>query len=161
MHHSSVSWHKIHLQFSSWKIICFIQKEPIKKIILQTFECSNESPPNSPCHFWNKKIRIYLNFASLFSVMKDKSSVFLSSNVIYSEQKESSKVNFLDFSMVGWKFTKILMSYLKLQVIFHHSLVSCVITVLYFFSWNFIWFKQNESIKMQNFRLSTARVKFH
>ena len=161
MHHSSLSWHKIHLQFSSWKIICFIQKEPIKKIILQTFECSNESPTNSPCHFWNKKIRIYLNFASLFSVMKDKSSVFLSSNVIYSEQRESNKVKFLDFWMVGWKFTKILMSYLKLQVIFHHSLVPCVITVLYFFSWNFIWFKQNESIKMQNFRLSTARLKFH
>ena len=136
-------------------------KRAHQRTILQTFKCSNESPPNPPCHFWNKKIRIYLNFASLFSVMKDKSSVFFSSNVIYSEQRESSKVKFLDFWMIGWKFTKILMSYLELQVIFHHSLVSCVVTVLYFFSWNFIWFQQKECIKMQNFRLSTARVKFH
>ena len=123
-------------------------KRAHQRTILQTFECSNESPPNSPCHFWNNKVRIYLNFASLFSVMKDNSSVFFSSNIIYSEQRESSKVKFLDFWMVGWKFTKILMSYLKLQVIFHHFLVSCVITVLYFFTWNFIWFKQKESIKI-------------
>ena len=41
--------------------------------------------------------RIYLNFVSLFSVMKDNSSVFFSSKIIYSEQIESSKVKFLDF----------------------------------------------------------------
>ena len=35
------------------------------------------------------------------------------------------------------------------------------ITLLYFFSWNFIWFLQKEPIKVQNFRLSTAQVKFH
>ena len=35
------------------------------------------------------------------------------------------------------------------------------ITLLYFFSWNFIWFLQKEPIKLQNFRLSIAQVKFH
>ena len=35
------------------------------------------------------------------------------------------------------------------------------ITLLYFFSWNCTWFEQNESMKVQNFRLSTAHVKFH
>ena len=35
------------------------------------FECSNESLPNSSCHFWNHKVRVYSNFASLLSVMKD------------------------------------------------------------------------------------------
>ena len=43
----------------------------------------------------------------------------------------------------------------------HHPSVSWEITLLYFFSWNFIWFLQKESIKVQNFRLSTAQVKFH
>ena len=34
-------------------------------------------------------------------------------------------------------------------------------TLLYFFSWSCTWFGQNEPIKVQNFRLSTAHVKFH
>ena len=42
----------------------------------QTFGCFNESSPNSSCHFWNHKARVYSNFRSLFSVMKDNSSVF-------------------------------------------------------------------------------------
>ena len=43
----------------------------------------------------------------------------------------------------------------------HHSSVSWEITLLYFFSWNCTWFGQKEPIKVQNFRLSTAHVKFH
>ena len=35
-------------------------------------------------------------------------------------------------------------------------------TLLYFFSWNFIWFLQKEPIKVQNFgKKLTAQVKFH
>ena len=45
--------------------------------IFQTFECSNESSPNSSQHFRNCKVKVYSNFASLFSVMKNNSSVFL------------------------------------------------------------------------------------
>ena len=47
--------------------------------IFQTFSCSNESSPmpNSSSHFWNPKARVYSNFTSLFSVMKDNSAVFL------------------------------------------------------------------------------------
>ena len=43
----------------------------------------------------------------------------------------------------------------------HHSSMSWEITLLYFVSWNFIWFLQKEPIKAQNFRLLTAQVKFH
>ena len=43
----------------------------------------------------------------------------------------------------------------------HHSSVSWEITLLYFFSWNFIWFRQKKPIKIQNFRLSTAHMKFY
>ena len=43
----------------------------------------------------------------------------------------------------------------------HHSSISWEVSLLYFFSWNFIWFLQKEPTKEQNFRLSTAQVKFH
>ena len=39
--------------------------------------------------------------------------------------------------------------------------ISWEITLLYFFSRNFIWFGQKEPTKMQNLRLSTVHVKFH
>ena len=84
--------------------------------IFQTFECSNERSINSSCHFWSHEVRVYSNSASLFSVMKDNSSVFFSSNLIYFGQKEPIEVKFSDFWVVGWNFTKLLMSYLKPQV---------------------------------------------
>ena len=40
------------------------------------FEHSNESSPNFSCHFWNHKVRVYSNFPSLFSDVKDSHSVF-------------------------------------------------------------------------------------
>ena len=43
----------------------------------------------------------------------------------------------------------------------HHFSMSWETTLLYFFSWNFIWFMQKEPIKEQNLRLLTAQVKFH
>ena len=44
----------------------------------------------------------------------------------------------------------------------HHPSVSWEITLLYFFSWNFItWFGKKESIIVQDFKLSTAHTKFH
>ena len=62
--------------------------------------------------------------------------------------------------MVGWKFTKFLISYLKPKVSFlktlHHSSVSWKITFLYFLSWNFISFGKKEPI-----RVLTAHMKFH
>ena len=43
----------------------------------------------------------------------------------------------------------------------HHFSVSWGITLVYFINWKFIWFWQHEVIKVQNFRLFTAHVKFH
>ena len=59
------------------------------------------------------------------------------------------KVKFWNFWVVGWKFTKFLMSYLKLSHFFF-KLRSWEITILYFFSWNFILFW------VPNFRLSIS-----
>ena len=42
-----------------------------------------------------------------------------------------------------------------------HSSMSWETTLLYFFSWNYTWFGQKESINVQNFGLLTARVEFN
>ena len=76
-------------------------------------------------------------------------------------------MKFLDFWVVGWRFTKFLMSYIfettsqfffKLCIAFqcHGRWVFCT-----FFGWNFIWFLQKEATTVQNFRLLTAQMKFH
>ena len=52
-------------------------KRAHQSTVFQAFEYSNESSPNSSCHIWNHKVRVYSKFASLFNVMKDNSSVFL------------------------------------------------------------------------------------
>ena len=88
------------------------------------FECFNESSPNSSCQFWNHKVKVYSNFASLLSVTKDNSSVFFYLKPLYFGQKEPIKVKFSDFWVFGWKFTKFLMSYLKLQVSFSLNFAS-------------------------------------
>ena len=61
------------------------------------FWVSQRNLPNFSCHFWNHKVRVYSNFASLFIVMKDNSSAFFSWNLIYFGQKQPIKVKFLDF----------------------------------------------------------------
>ena len=43
----------------------------------------------------------------------------------------------------------------------HHSSIPWEISLLYFFSRSFIWFLQKEPTTEQNFRLSTAQVKFY
>ena len=108
----SVSWHKIPLKFSIW-IITPWTKKGHQSTNFESFVSFNESSPNSSCQFWNLKVKVYSNFASLFSVMKDNSSVFFSSNLYTLDKKQ-----FSDFWMVGWKFIKFLMSCLKLQVSF-------------------------------------------
>ena len=75
MEHPSVSWHIIPLEFSNWNIICF-GKRAQQCTIFQTSWCSNESSPNSSCHFWKHKVKVYPNFASLFIVIKGNSAVF-------------------------------------------------------------------------------------
>ena len=52
---SSVSWKIIPLYFFSSNNIYFAQKEPIKKKIFETFECSGQILSNSLCQFWNGK----------------------------------------------------------------------------------------------------------
>ena len=55
LHHSSMSWKITPLYFFSSNNIYFAQKEPIKKKIFETFECSGQNLSNSLCQFWNGK----------------------------------------------------------------------------------------------------------
>ena len=75
-------------QFFLAEILYAFEKRTHQCTIFQTFECCNEISPNFSCHFWNYKVRVYSNFTSMFSVMKDNSSVFFfSSNLTYFGQK--------------------------------------------------------------------------
>ena len=88
------------------------------------FECSTENLPNSSCHFWNHTVRNYSNFTSLFSVMKDNSLHFCSSNLAYLGQKGPIAKKCSDFRVAGWKFNQFLMPYLKPQVCFSLNFAS-------------------------------------
>ena len=55
LHHSSVSWNITPLYFFNSNIIYFVQKEPIKVQIFETFECSGQNSSNCSCQFWNCK----------------------------------------------------------------------------------------------------------
>ena len=70
----------IPLKFSTWNITLWT-KRAHQSTNFQIFECFNESSPNSSCQFWNHKVKVYSNFASLFSVMKDNFSVFFLSQI--------------------------------------------------------------------------------
>ena len=83
----------------------------------------------------------------------------------YFGQKELIKKKLSDFWLVGLNFAKFFMSYLKSQVGFSLNFASLIvsweISLLYFFDQNFIWLRQKEPIKLRNFSLFTAHVKFH
>ena len=117
MHQLSVSWHIIPLKFSSWNITLWT-KRAHQSTNFQILECFNESSPNFSCQFWNHRVKVYSNFASLFSDMKYNSFVFFYLKPLYFGQKEPVEVKFWDFWVVEWKFNKFLMSCLKLQVSF-------------------------------------------
>ena len=123
MHHLSVSWHIIPLKFCSWNITLWT-KRAHQNTNFQIFECFNEGLPNSSCQFWNRKVKVSSDFASLFSVMKDNSSLFFYLKPLCFGQKEPIEVKFPDIWVVGWKFSKFLMSCLKLQVSFSLNFAS-------------------------------------
>ena len=110
--------------------------------IFQTFECSNESLINSLNHFWNRKVRVCSNSASLFSVMKDDSCSFLGESSCTSDKNSPSKWMFWTFEWLGGLNFKNPSSqfFFKLCI----TLMSWEVTLLYFFSQNFIWFLRLE-----------------
>ena len=140
-------------------MICTKKAHPC--IIFQTFEYSNESSPNFSCHFWTHKVRVYLILHHCSVLWKTTPLYLLSSNLIYFGQIYPIDVKFSDFWVVGWKFTKFLMSYLKPQVIFSLNFVSVVnvmkhnLSVFFHLNLYMLWTKgSNQSANSQTFYYS-------
>ena len=159
-HHLSLSWHIIPLKFSSWNISLWTKRAHQNRNF-EIFECFNENSPNSSCQFWNHKVKVDSNFASLFSAMKDKSPVFFYLKPLYFGQKEPVEVKCSNFWVVGWKINKFLMSCVKIQVSFCLNFASLLSvkrdksSVLFKLNLYMIWTKgTHKSAKIQTFDCS-------
>ena len=84
--------------------------------------------------------------------------------MIYLGQKEPVEENFQNFEWLckNWRNYSCHIWNQKsvFLTLFHYS-VSWEIFLLYFFGWDFIWFRQKETIKVQNFRVLIAHMKAH
>ena len=107
LHHGSVSWKITPLYFSSSNLIYFEQKEPIK-VKVSDFGVVGWKFPKFPMSYLKPQVSFSLNFASLFSVMRDKSSVLcIYLYTLYDLDKRSpSKCKISDFRLLTWNFPK-------------------------------------------------------
>ena len=105
--------------------------------IFQTFEYSNESSPNSSGHFWNHKVRVSLNFASIFQCHERwLLCIFVAQTSYTLNNNSSSKWNFRTFEWLGENSPN---SYVIFETISQFFFRLCItvqyheITLLYFF----------------------------
>ena len=153
---SSVSWKIISLYFFSSKNIYFAQKEPIKKKIFETFECSSQILSNFLCQFWNNKLNPLQTLYPCLVSWKIIPLCFFSSKNIYFAQKEPIKMKILEtFECLGQILSNSLCQFwndksIPFQILYPSS-VSWKIILLYFFSSKNIYFAQKEPIKMKIF----------
>ena len=114
--HSSVSWKINPLYLFSSNNIYFVQKEPIKVKIFDTFKCSGQNLPNSSCQFWNDTlIPLQILYHSSVS-WKITPMYFFSSTSIYFAQKEHIKVNIFETFKCSGQNYWFVKSILKRQV---------------------------------------------
>ena len=130
------------------------------------FECSNESSPNSSCHFWSHKIRVYSTFVSLFSGMKDNSSVFFLAQTSYTMDKNSpSKWNSCTFEWLGENSPNSLCHLWNQESFFTSNFASLFIIMKHnssaFSHLNLYMLWTKASDPSANFWLSTARMKIN
>ena len=108
LHHSSMSWEITPLYFFSSNNIYFVQKEPIKVKIFETFECSGQNLSNSLCQFWNdKSVPLQILYPSLVS-WKITSMYFLAQTIYTLLKRSPSKWKFLRLSSAQVKICQIL-----------------------------------------------------
>ena len=141
MHHPLVSWHIIPLEFSSWNIVCFWQKESFKEQFFRLFSALMKVHPIPHAIFETARSR-FVQILHHISVSWKITPLYCFSSNLYTLDKKTYWIEILSLWVVERKSTKFLMSCLKLQVLFS-------------------WFWQKEPIKLQNLRLLTADVKFH
>ena len=97
LHHSSVSWKIIPQYLFRSNVIYFTQMEPVRVRILRIW--GGRSKSTKFLSFLKQKISFSSNFASLFSVMRHKSSILFLGEILYNFNKRSlSKYEFREFS---------------------------------------------------------------
>ena len=119
MDHPLVSWHIITLKFASWNIVCFVQKELMNVQFLKLFSAVMKVHPIPHASFETTRSEFIQILHNCSVSWKITPLYFFSSNLYTLNKKQ-----FSDFWMVGWKFTKFLMSCLKLQVSFSLNFAS-------------------------------------
>ena len=149
------------VQWFLWNVLAetlyAFDKKKLINLHFSYFECCNESLPNFPCHFWNHKARFCSNFASLVSFMKDNSSVFflLKPHILWIKIAQRSKIfgllsAWVKIHIPDFKFEATCQFFFKLCI----TLQCHEITLLHFFSWDFILFWANQSAKFQTFHFT-------
>ena len=119
-----MSWHMISIKCSSWNIICFRQKEPIKVPFFRLLKALMKVHPIPHTIFETTRSGFIQTLHHRSVSWKITLLYFCCSNFIYFGQKETIEKKFSDFWVVGSKFTKFLMSYLKAQVLFSSNFIS-------------------------------------
>ena len=127
---------------------------------IDTFKCSDENLPNSSCHFPNHRpVFLQILRDSSFSLKITPLYVFLVKCYILCTKGTNYSANFGEL-IARIKIHQILViSETTNQFFFKFCItlsVSWDITLLYFFSWNFMYFQQKEPIKVYK-----NLVKFH
>ena len=81
LHHYSVSWKITRLYFWSSNLLYFAQKKPIEKKF-SDFWLVGRKLTKFLMSYLKRQVFFYLNFLSLFSVMRDNSSVFTTHQIV-------------------------------------------------------------------------------
>ena len=137
MHNSPVNCNLVHFQL--WT------KGYHESPNFETFKCRGENLPISSCHFSNHK--------SVFLQILHDSSLSWKITPLYcfGSKFKVQSANFRDFECLDQNSPNSCYFWSKsvfLQI-FCHTSIPWDITPLYLFSWNFIYFQQKESTKVQ------------
>ena len=110
--------------------------------------------------------RTYVVFETISHFSRHSLSIFFLDETLHTFCKSSlSKWKFSNLPLLALKFTKFLMSFLGGRVSFFSKFASLLsvmrLTLWYFFIYIFIYFGKIDPIKVEMFRLSTARMKIN
>ena len=112
------------MKFSSWSIICFGQKEPIKVPFSRLLSVLVKVHPISHTIFETTRSGFIQTLHHCPVSRKTTLLYFSGSNFVHFGQPESIEKKFSDFCVVGWEFVKFVTSYLKPQVSFSLNFAS-------------------------------------
>ena len=123
LHHYSVSWKMTPLHLLSSNIVYVGQKEPIKVLIFETFECSAQNLSCSSYHFWNdKSILLQVFHHSSVSVQKISAIAYAFSTLV---NRTHHSPNFNTFNCSSESLSNSSCRFPKHKFVFLQSLHHC------------------------------------